>query len=294
MNINLDLYKIFRAVAENQSFSAAAKELYISQPAISQAMNQLESQLEVALFIRTSRGVRLTNEGKILYDYVNSALSLILAGENKLLHMSKLLYGEIKISAGDTISKHYLLPFLEEFNNLYPDIKVKVINRTSKSSIELLKSGSVDIAFANLPVDEENVITKPCVTVHDIFVAGDKYKNIFNGVVSYQDIGSCPLIMLEKRSRSRIFIDKCFLQEGIVLEPEIELGSHDLLLEFAKIGLGISCVVREFSKEYLNSGELQELQIEKSIPSRDIGICFLRDVPLSFAAQKFIDMIDKK
>lgn len=292
IKVNLELYKIFKVVVERASFSGAAKALFISQPAVSQAINQLEKQLNVILFRRMSKGVMLTSEGQVLYNYIDSGLKLIWSGENKLLQMTKLLCGEIKISAGDTISKHYLLPLLEKFNNQYPDIKVKVINRTSRASIELLKSGEVDIAFASLPTEDPAIKTKPCLKVHDILVAGQKYKEIAENVLSYKDITNYPLIMLENSSSSRKFIDRYFIKQGVILEPEIELGSHDLLLEFAKIGLGVSCVVKEFSNEYLSLNQLYEIELEKSIPSREIGLCFLRDVPLSLAAKSFVNMIN--
>lgn len=292
IKINLELYKVFKAVVERNSFSGAAKALFISQPAVSQAINQLEKQLNVTLFRRMSKGVMLTSEGQVLYNYIDAGLKLIWAGENKLLQMTKLLCGEIKISAGDTISKHYLLPLLEQFNNQYPDIKVKVINRTSRDSIELLKSGGVDIAFASLPIEDSAIKINHCLKVHDILVIGEKYRGITECVLAYKDITNYPLIMLENSSSSRKFVDQYFLKQGVILEPEIELGSHDLLLEFAKIGLGISCVVKEFSREYLDSRELYEVELEKSIPSRDIGLCFLKDVPLSLAAKSFVNMIN--
>ena len=122
MSIRLELYKIFDKVAKCQSFSKAAKELYMTQPAVSQAIMQLEDELKIRLFTRTPRGVILTNEGKLLFEYTNSAISLLDTGEKKLKESRDLKKGELKIGVSDTISRYYLLPYLERFHKSYPNI----------------------------------------------------------------------------------------------------------------------------------------------------------------------------
>ncbi|SHJ91970.1 DNA-binding transcriptional regulator, LysR family [Hathewaya proteolytica DSM 3090] len=293
-DVNLELYKIFKTVAEQGSFSLAAKKMYISQPAVSQAINQLESQLSVTLFKRTSRGVSLTSEGNMLFQYVESGLNTIEAGEEKLFNMTKLYCGEIKISAGDTLVKHYLMPYLGRFNQLYPDIKVKVINRTSIESIELVKAGTVDMAFVNLPVEDLDLNIESCLKVHDIFVAGKKFKEAGEKVISYEDLSRYPLVMLEQESSSRRYVSNCFLKEGIILEPEIQLGSYDLLTEFAQIGFGISCVVEEFSRKDIENMNLTKVNLAKPIKAREIGMCYLKNSPLSLASKAFAHIISGK
>ncbi|MFA5523583.1 MAG: LysR family transcriptional regulator [Tissierellales bacterium] len=292
MSIKLDLYKIFCQVANYNSFSKAAKSLYMTQPAVSQAIRQLEGELGIRLFTRVPKGVILTNEGKQLFEYANSAINLINVGEKKLIEAKNLMAGELKIGVGDTISRYFLLPYLEEFHSQYSNIKLKIINRTTIELCTLLKSGEIDIAICNLPIEDSYIEVKELIAIHDIFVYGENYKDKLYEPMSIEELIEFPLILLEPNSNSRQYVEKFMLLKGIKIEPEIELGSHELLLEFAKINLGISCVIREFSYEYLQSGLLHEVQLIETIPERSIGVCSLKSVSLSPSSAKFVEILE--
>lgn len=289
----LDLYKVFYSVGKCKSFSKAAKELYMTQPAVSQAIMQLEKELDTRLFNRTPKGVNFTDEGSLLYEYIYSAINLIDVGEEKIQEFKNLTTGELKIGVGDTISRYFLLPYLEIFHNSYPNIKFKIVNGTTFEITSLLKSGEVDVAVCNFPIDDSALELRPCLEVHDIFVCGEKYKHLLSGPVSLQELVKQPLILLDN-SNSRNYVEDYMLSKGVPISPEFELGSHELLLEFAKINLGIACVTREFSQEYLNKDLLYEVQLTEEIPKRDIGVCFLKSVPLSPASTKFVEILEKK
>ena len=287
MAVHLDYYRVFYEVARSGSISEAARRLYISQPAVSQSILQLERQLEVTLFRRTVKGVQLTAQGRLLEEYAASALALLEAGEEKLAALKNLSYGELKIGASDTISR-YLLPRLETFSRTYPQIKLQIVNRTTMEALSLLKQGKVDLAFLNLPVLDEEISIQPCLQVQDVFVAADESDWNRENPYTMQELALLPLILLEQKSNSRQYVENWFAQEGFRISPEIELGSHDLMLEFAKIRLGGCCVIREFSGEALASGGLVELRCEKLPPPRQIGIASLGGVSLSEAARRFI------
>lgn len=293
MSIRLELYKIFNEVAKCKSFSKATKKLYMTQPAISQAIMQLESELKIRLFTRTPRGVVLTNEGNLLFEYTNSAISLINKGEEKIKNSKDLKSGELKIGVGDTISRYFLLPYLEKFNTSYSDIKLKIVNRTTMELCDLIKSGDVDIAICNLPIDDKSLEIRPCKEIHDIFVYGYKFKKMGNSITTYKQLAGYPMILLDSKSRSRQYVEKHLLSRGIKINPDIELGSHDLLLEFARLGFGFACVIKEFSSYYLSNGNLHEVNLENPIPKRSIGICSLKGVSLSSPAEKFIEYLLK-
>ena len=292
MITKLDLYRVFCQVAKSKSFSKASKELYMTQPAVSQSIMQLERELDIRLFNRTTKGVALTNEGSLLFEYINSAINLINAGEEKILEFKDLTMGELKIGVGDTISKYFLLPYLEKFHNRYPNLKFKIINATTLELCALIKSGEIDIAICNLPINDSSLEVIPCAEVRDIFVCGEKYKDLAKEKISIEDIIKYPLIFLEPNSRK--YVEKFMLSKGIKISPEFELGSFDLLLEFARINLGIACVVKEFSKEYLENGLLYEVNISDEIPSRSIGVCHLKSVPLSLASTRFVEILINK
>ncbi|WP_275372848.1 LysR family transcriptional regulator [Clostridium tertium] len=294
MVTKLDLYKVFCQVGKSKSFSKASKELYMTQPAVSQAIMQLEGELDIRLFNRTSKGVTLTNEGSLLYEYVNSAINLINVGEKKILEFKDLTIGELKIGVGDTISKYFLLPYLEEFHNRYPNLKFKIINGTTLELCALIKSGEIDIAICNLPIDDPSLEFITCGEVRDIFVCGEKYKGLTKKKISLEEMVKYPLIFLEPNSNSRKYVENFMLSNGIKISPEFELGSFDLLLEFAKINLGIACVVKEFSKDYLEQGLLYEVKVLEEIPSRSIGVCYLKSVSLSLASTKFVEILSMR
>ena len=171
---NLDLYRIFSIVSRNKSFSKAAQELFMTQSAVSQAIMKLENELEIQLFYRTSKGIVLTNEGKLLSEYINSALGMINAGEEKLLEINKLNTGQLRIAVGDTISRYFLLPYLEDFHARYPGIRLNILNGTTSEICDFVKSGKADVGFCNMPVHDENLEIIPCKEVQDTFVCGEK------------------------------------------------------------------------------------------------------------------------
>lgn len=290
MDGRLEQYRIFNTVAERGSFSAAAEKLYVTQSAVSQAVKQLESSLGVSLLIRSPRGAALTQEGEILYGYTSSALELIKAGGRRLAAYGDLQEGELRIAAGDTISSYFLLDKLEVFHRKYPGIKIREINRVTGEAAELVKTGQVDLAFGNLPINDDSLTIYPCLEIHDIFVAGKGFENL-KGRLTPEDIAAQPLILLEKKSNSRNYVDAFFESEGCRLEPDIELGAHELLLQFASIGLGVSCVIKEFSGKYLESGEVRELELTKPVPARAMGCCHSSATELSPAAKKFLETV---
>ena len=292
MITKLDLYKVFSQVVKSKSFSKAAKELYMTQPAVSQAIMALERELDIRLFNRTPKVVSLTNEGSLLFEYINSAMNLIKLGEEKILEFQNLAIGELKIGVGDTISKYFLVPFLEKFHNKYPNIKFKINNSTTLELCELLKSGDIDIAICNLPIEDPSIESSSCFEVGDIFICGEKFKHLSRESIEFSEICKYPLIFLEPNSNSRKYVEKFLLSKGVKISPEFELGSYDLLLEFAKINLGVACVVKEFTKEYLDEGTIYQVKLKEDIPRRSIGICHLKSVPMSIASTKFVEIIN--
>ncbi|WDV47988.1 LysR family transcriptional regulator [Clostridiaceae bacterium M8S5] len=292
MNINFEFYKVFYTVVKEGKISDAAKKLYISQPAVSQSIKQLEEKLGGKVFLRTPKGIKLTTEGEIFFKYIEKAYKFIKAGESKFLEMQKLDYGEIIIGASDTLCANYLMPYLEQFHKIYPNIKMKVTNRTSYETINLLKSGSVDLGVINLPIEKDKTLDiMKTLTVEDCFICGEKYSKDFNKEITLDKLSKYPLVFLEKGSNTRKFIDKFFSDNGIQAEPEIELGSVDLLVKFAEIGLGISCVTKNFIMDKLDNKEVFEIKIKNSIPKRKIGVATLKGVPLSSAGQKFLEFL---
>lgn len=291
MAVKLELYRVFKEVAETGNISMAARNLYISQSAVSQSIKQLETALQARLFSRSPRGVALTGEGQMLYEYVRSALGLISTGEDKLSQAQQLLLGTLVIGASDTVTSWFLTPYLERFHREHPGIRLKIVSGRSAKVLGLLKSGVIDIAFASSPADYDNLTDWPCFSTHSAFVAGSGYPCDFDHVYSLQEIAEFPLILLERKASSRVYLEQYFLQGGVTLAPEIELSSRSLLVSLSKIGLGIAGVTQEFVQDALDAGEIRLLKTSFSIPARSVDMCTLKDVSPTAAAAKFMEMV---
>ena len=291
-DISFELYKVFYHVAKNLSFSEASQKLYISQSAVSQSVRLLEDKLNCSLFNRTTKQVRLTAEGEVLFRHIEQAYNFIKGGERSIEEIHGLKQGEIRIGASDTICKYYLLPFLQKFNRQYPAIKINITNRTSPICIELLRKGSIDAAVVNLPPRYEGQlqVTK-LKSLQDVFIAGPAFFHLRDRILGLQELASYPLLMLETKTITREFFDQFLAERGVSLRPEIELGSIDLLIELTKIGLGISFVSREYIERDLTAGSICQLRIKDEIPPRFLGIMTNQAIPLPAAAKKFIDML---
>ncbi len=291
MKTKLDNYRIFYETAKFQSFSLAARHLYVSQSAISQCISQLEKDLGTKLFVRSRRGAVLTREGNLLFQKVESAMQNIMQGETLLAQLKHLSSGSLIIAAGDTITSHYLLPYLEQFHAKYPEIRIEMVSSYSSNMLEQVKVGRAELAFINLPTEDDELIIKPCFEVHDVFVCGAEFEA--KDKYSWNEIAKHPLLLLETHSNSRRYLDEQFAAKRIYLKPQIEVAVHDLLIRFASIHLGIACVVKEFSNDALEQGVIREINVYPPIPPRAVGCAYLRHNQLSDAATAFLELIDK-
>lgn len=291
MAVKLELYRVFKEVAEAENISVAAKNLYISQSAVSQSVKQLETALQARLFSRSPRGVALTGEGQLLYDYVRSALGLLATGEDKLSQAQQLLLGTLVIGASDTVTGQFLTPYLDAFHREHPGIRLKIVSGRSAKVLSLLKSGAVDIAFASSPSERAHLETWPCFPTHSVFVAGSGYGCDFDHIYSRAEIAAFPLILLERKASSRGFLEQDFLRCGVTLNPEIELSSRSLLVTLAEIGLGVAGVTLEFVQAPLAAGSIRLLKTNFTIPARSVEMCTLRDVAPTAASSAFLEMV---
>ena len=204
MSVKLELYRVFKEVAEAGNITAAAQALYISQSAVSQSIKQLEGELQTRLFARNSRGVALTPDGRMLYEYVRSAIGLLETGEEKLSQSRELQMGHLTIGASDTVTSQFLLPYLDRFHRQYPAIHIQIVSGRSHKVLGLLQSGKVDIAFASTPQESASLETHPCFATHSVFVAAADYPCDFGHVYSLAEIAAFPLILLERKASSRL------------------------------------------------------------------------------------------
>ncbi|CUQ35389.1 MULTISPECIES: LysR family transcriptional regulator [Hungatella] len=291
MDINYELYKVFYHVAATLSFSEASKQLFISQSAVSQSIKVLEKKLNQTLFIRSTKKVQLTPEGEILLKHVEPAINLIQKGENQLLEANTLNGGQLRIGASDTICRYYLIPYLNRFHKAYPNVHIKVTNQTSIECAHLLENGQVDFIITNYPnsglSNSQNV--RVINEFHDVFVANQEYFPLKGEAVSLQKLQTYPILMLDRKSTTSEFLHHMFQREQLDLVPEIELSSNDLLIDLARIGLGIAFVPDFCIPD--NDKDLFIVRLTEKMPARQMIVAYNESLPVSQASKQFMDMM---
>lgn len=293
MDINMEYYKIFYYVAKEGSFTKAGEELCVSQPAVSQSIKLLEENLGAKLFMRVPKGVKLTPEGEALYSYVKRGYEYIKMGEEQFKKMLDLEHGEIRIGASDMTLQFYLLPYLEQFHESYPGIKVLVTNAPTPSTLELLYDDKIDFGVVSEPFQvKTGIISKRVKRIRDIFVAGSKFDFLQGRVMEYKDLERLPIISLEHNTSTRRYVNEFLELNQVILNPEFELATSDMIVKFAVRNLGIGCVVKDFADQALDSKQLFRLKFSSEIPERNICIVTGRQSPISEAANRLLEMLN--
>jgi DNA-binding transcriptional LysR family regulator len=292
--VNLEHYRVFYTVAKCGSLTKAADELYISQPAVSQAIKQLENQLGTTLFYRTHRGMELSSQGgKLIFKQVEQALTLLENAENTLIELKTTATGTIRVGATDSIFEHILADKIVQYNEKYPAVRFELITGTTPSTVELLKDAKCDIGFLNLPVEDKDIICSGNVThLSDIFVAGKKYEELKGQLISLKDLQQYPLMMIEENTVARKALARFTQSIGIHLHPDIELANWDLMLKLVSNGMGVGCIPREYCKKQLERGEVFELSVTPSLPVRGVALALPKNVPVPFALKEFITLFN--
>lgn len=291
MENNLNLYYIFYTVALHKNISGAAKELYISQPAISKAISKLEQSLDVILFHRSSRGVTLTMEGELLFTQVQTAFSAIRHGEEQLKKVNELGISQISIGVSITLCKYVLLPYLQQFVKDNPHIKVTITCHPTMETLRDIDNSVTDIGVVGIPSLPNGLTYIPFREIQDTFVTTDRYlENLKIRVGNYRKaiLNNATFMMLNKENISRKYVDMYLSSHQITMDNIIEINTMDLLIELAKIDLGIACVIKDFVKDELDDHSLTEVSLGRAIPKRKLGLVYKDDTIMTDAMKKFI------
>lgn len=293
MNIDLNLYKAFFTVASCKNISRAAELLFVSQPAVSKSIKTLESSLNVTLFSRSSKGVTLTPEGEILFDHIKNAFNEFSLGENILEKLKNKEMGNINLGVSTTIGKSYFLPKFQEFIKEYPNFKIKIINKPTFDTIKLVQEEKLDLGIIAINSMEEDLEYIELFQMHDILVASPDYLENLNIKTTNDIFSKGSFMFLEKPNATREFLDNYFIKNNLNITPDIEASNMDFLIECAKMGLGITSVVKEFLHKDLENKTLVEIPLNISIPPRYIGGIYKNSSNLSIAAKTLIDFLKK-
>ena len=288
MNVDLELYRVFYVVAENKHMTKASEELHISQPAISQSIKKLEEQLGGILFLRSNKGMQLTEEGKMFYEYIKGALTLINNAENEFTSFKNLSKGEIKIGCSTTLTKLILIDVLKKFHKEYPNININITNDLTSNLIKNLKIGKLDfVIFNESNVKENSLYLEKIKELKQGFIYNPEFYK--DDVTNFEDLNNLPLILQKGESNSRKLLDYIALKNNVKLIPKMEVVSQELITEFTNIGLGVGFAIIDLAKR--NYKNLKELKINKKIPNINIYLATNNSLSLTFASKKFIEFL---
>lgn len=289
MDINLEYFKIFYYVAITGSITAAAKELHISQPAVSQAIRNFEESLGGTVFVRGAKGVSLTREGEQLFYYVARGYEQIENGVKQYEALKNLSGGMIRLGASDMTLRFYILPYLEKFCEQYPQIKVSVTNAPTPKTLRHLEEGNIDFGVVSTPFHQrENYRVIPVRQIEDVFVVGEKYKHLAGGIHEYSLLEQYPYICLDGETSGRAYVDSFLEQQGVRIKPEFALATSDMMISFVKRGFGIASIVKDFVKEEIEKGILYEIKFNRKIPDRQFAIVYDERQVMAKAAQELL------
>lgn len=290
MNQNLSSYRIFYTVANTGNISKAAKELYISQPAVSKSIQKLEESVGCKLFSRSSRGVVLTDEGKLLYEHVSEAFETLTMGEEKLKRSIELGVGHLKIGVSSTLCKYLLLPYLKEFIRQNPHISISISCQSTNDTLKLLEDNKIDIGLIGKPENLKNIHFDFLEEIEDIFVAAKDYlRNLkARGIQKDHILQSSTLMLLDKNNMTRQYIDDYLQENQIIIKDSIDISDMDLLIDFARIGVGVACVIKNFVREDLENGTLMEIPLGFPIHKREVGFAYKTTTKPSKSLAEFI------
>lgn len=272
MKENLSLYHIFYIVGKTGNISLAAKELYISQPAVSRAIQKLETNLDTQLFKRSSRGVFLTADGRLLFDKIKAAFELVAEGENSIIHNRSRKIPHLRLGTSTTLCRYVLLSYLKPYISAYPQVRISISCQDTYQTLRLLEEEKIDVGLIGKPRNLHGCCFRPIMKVNDTFVAATQYLSAQQQLYPDEPLShNAVFMMLSEENISRQTINSRLREHNMEPVHILEVSTMDLLIQFAETGLGIAGVVRQFVEKELEKGSLSEVPMGFTFPEREIG-----------------------
>lgn len=294
MEQHLSQYRIFYEVARCGNISRAAKELYISQPAISKAISKLEENLSTRLFVRNSRGVQLTREGAVLYQHISTAFEAISRGEKELRRIHDFHIGHLKIGVSNTLCKYVLLPYLKGFVEKFPHVNISIESQSTIHTLEMLEARKIDIGLVAEPRNRKSLAFSPVMEISDGFVCTPAYMEnlLLREGMNPNIFQTGNIMLLDHTNMSRKHVDAYLAENQIEVNQLLEVTDMELLIEFSRIGLGIGCVIKDMVADDLKNQTLIEIPLDVPIPKRIIGFAY-HPQDVSDTLKEFLDFCRK-
>lgn len=290
---DLNLYKIFLTLYELKSISKTANSLYVSQPAISYSLKELEKELGYSLFYRNSKGIEPTMEARELYTYISTAFNIIKSGEDHIKNLNSMNIGDIKIGAPSHIAIFYLSSFISEFRKLYPGIKFEIISKSTSDLVEMLEMRKIDLVIDTLPINTTNKVVKKiglsrlvnCFAYNKKSMPDCKINNV-------NDLKNYPLILPSATSSIRVQLEEYMDSNKVTLNPAIESWTTELMIELVRRGVGIGYFIKSVIDIQNDKDNFEVITFNDTLPSVDVCAVYLEEFE-TVALSKFIDYLNE-
>ncbi|MCI8518808.1 MAG: LysR family transcriptional regulator [Clostridia bacterium] len=287
--INLNSYKIFKEVAQSKSYSKASEKLYISVPAISTSITKLEKALDTQLFYRQKDGVRLTEAGNELFEFVNQGLASFDLAEKMIMQKNDLATGEIVVGCQSHLATYYLMNYIESAKKDYPNLRIKLISAVnSKEMMELLEEHKIDFIIDTMPPENNNVEIEELKIINNIFISKEPLE-----IHKLRELEKLKYILNFNSAMTTTELFKTLSKHKIKIEANIECDVTELRVEAVKRNLGIGYVMKEAVTKELSSKEVYEVKMPIELPKVTVNLIYLKE-QLTKTDKKFIKQYLKK
>lgn len=292
-NIDMNLFKTFYIVAKHNNFTKASEELYISQPAVTKSVQKLEEQLNTKLFKRTNNGIFLTDEGRVVYLYAEKLYNLTIASNNLIDDINNVQFKSINIGVPTHLGTFYLIKFLADFNNKFPNTHINIINKSSEEMLKMLERRELDLVLdTDMSATNDEIIKKiELIKLEGCFVSGEKYKDLSSKKIKPSELNDYPLILPGKTTSNRKMLDIIFNRKNVLLRPLIEANSSSISKNMILNNLGIGWMIKEFVSNDLNYKKLYEIKVDIDELSIPVSIAYNK-IYQKKIVEKFIKMFE--
>ncbi|MBA3029428.1 MAG: LysR family transcriptional regulator [Desulfobacteraceae bacterium] len=291
MIISMEQLAAFKALAETESFSRAAEKLFRTQPAISQAIRSLETELGQSLFTREGRKSSLTQAGQIFLVHVHDVFETLEQGKLRIDALKDLKEGKLTLSTSDTTA-YYLLPeVLKAFRDQYPGVDVRIHCKPSPVSAEQVLSREADLGIVTLPVDHPKLVAEPLMLREDVVICSFTHALAGRKKIGFKDLEACPLLLLDRGSNTRTYIDQRLARAGFNPKITMELGSIEVIKRLVQLGFGLSIVPLISVQREIEEGTLKALDLFKKSDCRTLGVIYPKSGIHSLPARMFAGML---
>ena len=288
MDIDFEYFKIFYYVAKYGNITKAAAAMGNSQPNVTRVMKLLEAQLGCRLFLREARGVSLTEEGELLYSHVEIAYRHLWSAQTELRGRDSLRSGTVEIGATETALHLFLLDALQDFRRRHPAVRIKIHNHTTPEIIKRLTDGKLDFAVVTTPYAmPHSVRSEKIIDFTEVLAGGPEYRSLSRTTSTLGGLQSCPWIGLGRGSATYDLYREFFIQNGIDMEPDMEVATSGLMLPLIENNLGIGFVPEKLARPLLEEKKLVQIPLEGELPVRSIQIVSDKGRGRSLAGETF-------